>query len=310
MAFGSTGGDTSGVRRALAGLVLAVAVGLGGQTAWAGPAFERIRERGALVVGLRVDAPPFASRSETGFVGFTVELCDMIDDAILEALGTPGIAVERVTVTAGDRFDRLVAGEIDVLCGATTVTLARRKLVDFSLPFFATGIGAVLGPGLSEDLRPILIWNTLSAYTATELERLFAGVRVGVRTGTTSELWLNREGPLAGLATLEREELADHYDGLARVAAGSLDVYVADLAILNELIRRSPVEGLEVTRASYTYEPYALGLPRDDADLRLVVDTALARLYRTGEILTLYERWFGEAPPTIGFFYDMLSLPE
>jgi len=41
-------------------------------------------------------------------------------------------------------------------------------------------------------------------------------------------------------------------------------------------------------------------LPRNDADFRLAVNRALARLYRTGEIDEIYERWMGAlGPPSL-----------
>jgi len=64
----------------------------------------------------------------------------------------------------------------------------------------------------------------------------------------------------------------------------------------------------------FSYEPYGFMLRRNDADFRLAVNRVLASLYRSGEILEVFRRWFaamGARPsPLLLALYTLHSLPE
>ena len=62
-----------------------------------------------------------------------------------------------------------------------------------------------------------------------------------------------------------------------------------------------------------SFEPYGIVLPRGDADFRLAVNTALARLYGTGEITEIFGRWFrqfGDPGPVTKVMYLLGTIPE
>jgi ABC-type amino acid transport substrate-binding protein len=63
----------------------------------------------------------------------------------------------------------------------------------------------------------------------------------------------------------------------------------------------------------FSYEPYAITLPRGDADLRLAVNRELARLYRSGEISEILNHWFGaigEPSVLLAAMLYLNSIPE
>jgi ABC-type amino acid transport substrate-binding protein len=131
---------------------------------------DRIKETETLRIGFRTDAVPFSYRDDVGeAAGYSVELCRAVAGEIRRDLGLSRLALDYVPVTAEDRFEAVQQGRIDLLCGATTVTLSRRRMVDFSLFTFADGAGVLLradGPERFEDL---------------------AGQKVGVHAATTTE---------------------------------------------------------------------------------------------------------------------------
>ena len=55
--------------------------------------------------------------------------------------------------------------------------------------------------------------------------------------------------------------------------------------------------GFEVSKSYFSYETYALALPRDDGAFRLLVDRTLAQLYRSGKINAILEKTFGKGQP-------------
>lgn len=276
-------------------LLLAAVLTLVAAAAAAGT-LERIRDKGVLKIGYREDAPPFSFKNSIGEpAGYSVSLCRVVASRIKQQLKREKLSVEYVPVTAENRFQAVKDGKVDLLCGATTVTLARRELVDFSLPTFVDGASVLLredGPENFGDLD---------------------GEKVGVRAGTTTEEALrNTVEDLA--IKVETIAVKDHKDGVARLLKGEIAAYFADRAILYFLMQGSgEADKLFLSDQQFTYEPYALALQKGDAEFRLAVDRALSRIYRSGEIATVFTAAFGPgAEPTdeLSALYRISALPE
>ncbi len=257
---------------------------------------EDLKTDKVLTIGYRQDAAPYSYQTSIGEpAGYMVDLCRAVATLMKQDLGIDDLKVEYVAVGAEDRFTAIQNGKIDLLCGATTATLSRRALVDFSLPTFLDGASVLYradGPNNFEQL---------------------AGQKVGVRAGTTTEKALN--------ATLQRFAISaevvgveSHDDGLARLESGDISAYFADQGILVFLLARAKApETLFLSRRYFTHEPYALALPLGDGSFRLAVDSALSRLYRGGLVLDVFAKSFGPAAePTelLKALYMSNALPE
>jgi polar amino acid transport system substrate-binding protein len=299
---------TSLVIALLAFVVLPLAHAVSGTTS------DRIRETGKLTFGYRTDAQPFSYPDASGTpVGYSVALCQQIADQVKVELGLPKLAVEWVTVTVADRFSAVAQGKVDLMCGADSVTLARRKDVAFSIPIFQTGIGAVLRAGAPAPLLQLLaeaqpvphpIWRASPARTILE-KKTFSVV-----AGTTSEAWLaGRLNDFQLDANIV--PVATYDEGLQQVVDGKSDVFFGDRPILFVTAKRSSsAEDLIVLPRYFTHEPLALVLPRGDEDLRLVVDRTLSRLFRSKEFPDVYAKWFGKPDASVATFYEFVALPE
>jgi polar amino acid transport system substrate-binding protein len=257
---------------------------------------ERVSRDGAFNLGYRTDAPPFAFRSRDGLpAGYSVELCARVADAVAATIDrdlTGGF----VPVEAAQRFDRLANGDIDMLCGATTVTMTRRERFDFSLLTFITG-GTLLVQAGEAAARP--------GQDPT------AG-RIGVLVDTTSEKAL-RELMDSGEVPGEIAVVDSHTEGVRRLRAGEIDAYFGDHVLLLGLRFNDPEpDTLAVSDRLITLEPYALAMRRGDDRLRLLVDRTLAELYRSGEIFDILERWLpgGEPSPLLQSLFLLQSIPE
>ena len=182
-------------------------------------------------------------------------------------------------IPAENGYGAVRDGKIDILCEPTSMTMSRRALVDFSLPTFLDGASVVTRG------KPVKGIEDLN------------GRKVGVLKGTTTEETLR--------TTLEQMRVTadvvavnDHPEGLKMLAEGKLDAYFGDRGILNYLVRNSPfASSLSLSDQYFTFETYALALPRGDQAFRLLVDSTLANLYRTERIRQIYERSFGTFPP-------------
>lgn len=264
------------------------------QSAAAGT-LERVRETGTFKIGYRTDAPPFSYKSDIGEpAGYIVDICREVAASVKQELGLKDLKVEYVTVTADDRFDAVANGRIDLLCEATTVTLARRKLVDFSLMTFIDGASVMVRSDGPQSFKSL------------------AGHKIGVHTGTTTEDALRRT--LADLKVeAEMVPVADHEDGVKRLESGEFAAYFADRAILTYLMLGEGMpKTLRISKEYFTREPYALALARDDGEFRFLVDRTLARLYRSDAINAIFARSFGKAKPSeiLQAVYAINALPE
>jgi polar amino acid transport system substrate-binding protein/glutamate/aspartate transport system substrate-binding protein len=256
---------------------------------------DRVRDSGAFKLGYRTDAAPYSYTNALGeAAGYSVDLCRAVAVATKESLGLKEISIDYIPVTAENRFKAVQDGRIDILCGATTATLSRRELVDFSLGTFIDGASVMLmadGPGGFNEL---------------------GGKNVGVRGGTTTEEGLRKT--LEELSVGARVvPVKSHDEGLAKLQKGDLSAYFADRAILLFLMAgSSSPEKLRVGADYFSFEPYALAVKRGDDEFRLLVDRTLSRLYRTGAIVPIFRNSFGNAEPSdvLRSLYLINALPE
>ncbi len=274
-----------------------VAVGLAGPVAAASPTLDRIKATGKVTFGYRDNAPPFSARQRDGRVrGYSVELCEKIAAAIGGKLGLPRLTVEWLPVDSDTRISDVVAGKIDAECGTTTMTLARRELVDFSLPIFVDGGSA-------------LVHTKHKRATIAEL----ADTRIAVISGTTTEAALRRTLAVQGIKA-ELVPVKDGSEGIAAIRSGKVHAYASDRMLLAQLKDADPAGAeLEFLRNDFSYEPYALVLPRGDADFRLLVDRTLTALYKSGDIDPIFIRWlapYGSPGPLLNAMFYLNMLPE
>ena len=256
---------------------------------------ERIRDSGTMKLGYREDAAPFSFADPAGLpAGYTVEICNAVVSAVRAQLQRDDIRAQYVLVTAENRFAAVQAGDIDLLCGASSVTLERRKLVDFSLLTFVTGSSVLYrkdGPGNFLDL---------------------VGQKVGVRAGTTTEEGLKRALAEAGIEA-QVVAVESHEEGRRALEDGALAAYFADRAILVMLGREAQrPENLVLSDRFFSYEPYGLALQRGDSEFRLLIDSTLARLYRSQGIVKIYQAHFGNAAMSdlLRATFTLQALPE
>jgi ABC-type amino acid transport substrate-binding protein len=251
--------------------------------AWCHPAdagtLDRVRDTGTFRIGYRADAKPYSYRNEDGQpAGYIVDLCLEVAGAVRSEIGDK-VRVEYVLVTADQRFESVRDGKVDILCDPSSVTLPRREIVDFSLPTFLDGASV-----LYRTSKPVQRFEDL------------AGKRVGVLSNTTTERVLRESlGALGLKATIV--QVGDHGAGIDLLWDDKIDAYFADRAIIAATLKEGDRPGFQLSKQYFSYETYALALPRDDGAFRLLVDRTLARLYRTGRIDGILARTFGKTPP-------------
>lgn len=259
---------------------------------------EQINQTGKIRIGYRQSEPPMSFRDGEGnAIGYSIDLCAQIVTAVKEKVGRPDITVDYLPVNAQNRFTALQENKIDILCGATTKTLSRSELVDFTQLTFATGTSL-----MSLQDAPV---NTLDD---------LAGKKVAVVQGTTTEKVL--DAALKQTATDAEVVIVDSAaQGFNMLKEGQVAAYCSDQVVLIGLLLTSESpRRYGVSEQTFSYEPFALAIRRNDADFRLVADRVLAQLYRSGQILEIYGKWFGQfserIPSAIAAVYQINATPE
>ena len=75
--------------------------------------------------------------------------------------------------------------------------------------------------------------------------------------------------------------------------SGRVDAFASDKLLLYGAEFKNP-QAVHALSDDLSIEPYAIALPRGDWELRLAVNTALAELYRSGDIKKIFGVWFGQ----------------
>ena len=255
----------------------------------------QIKKSGTVRIGYRKTHPPMSFLDKDGKpAGYSIDLCGHIVTAVEKNLGGE-LKVEYVPMSAEERFEAIAGNRIDLLCGATTKTYSRSKVVDFTQLTFVTGASFMTLKG--KDIRGN-----------------FDGKKIGVLEGTTTVDAVKKLFKEAGInASLVL--LKSSAEGLSALEKGEIDAYSADQVVLIGLALSSDdPRQFSVLPNLFSYEPFALALRRNDADFRLVADRAISDLYKSKEILKIYDKWMGEFSPTRPTAFEALvtlsAIPE
>ncbi|MEM1351855.1 MAG: amino acid ABC transporter substrate-binding protein [Pseudomonadota bacterium] len=260
-------------------------------TALPAQTLERISETGEMVIGYREDAAPLSYLSNNQPQGYAPTLCFQLARQIGEQLALEELDVLFEPVDTENRFEKVASGEIDLLCGAATITLERREIVDFSDPVYVDGTTVAIKTGGPETLDAL------------------AGQKVGVRSGTTT---LDALTNTLAAQNIDAEivQFADHPSGLAALEGDAVVAYFADQSILmNMVLSKENADDFEVLPEIMTVEKHGLALARGDTEFRLAVDRGLAALHRDGVVREIFEQTVPGAQPGFGLEAMFLLAP-
>jgi ABC-type amino acid transport substrate-binding protein len=256
-----------------------------------------IKERNAIRIGYLKDAYPMSFIGASGEPeGYSLELCRRIAKEAGRVAGVTSVKIEYVPVSLEDRFDAVASGKVDIECGTSTITLTRMESVDFTNLSFVDGGGLLVRKG-----------SAINGVTALVDET------VAVIPGTTTEKAL-RSALDRSFVHAQVIPVKDHAEGVAAVATGKVSAYASDRVLLvGLLIKSQNPQALDIAREQFSYEPYGFAIRRGDSAFRLVANRTLARLYRSEDIIRIFEKWFapfGKPGDVLVLMYALNALPE
>ena len=258
---------------------------------------KKIADSKSIAVAYRTDALPFAFEGDGKQpAGYTVELCKRIVASLERQLKVQPLQVKWVPATSQNRLDLVRKGQADMECGSTTVTLSRMSEVDFSSYVFVDSTG-------------VLVRNATNVKSFPEL----AGKRIAVISNTTNEAALDAAvKKLKGGANVVKMKNRD--EAVKALESGSIDAFAGDKVLLHGLAAKVKDRTVySVLDEDLSFEPYAIALPRGDANFRLAVNRALSEIFRSDDIVDIFRQAFGasaQPTPTLLIIYGLGAYPN
>ena len=259
-------------------------------TAFSAPAaaqegtLKKVKDSGSITIGHRDASVPFSYYDDKQKpVGYSIDLCLKIVDAVKAELKMPKIDVKYQLVTSANRIPLMGNGTIDLECGSTTNNLERQKLVWFTITHFVTANRFVSKKAAKvktlADLKGKTVVSTAGTTNIKQATELNAAQNLGMNI-------LSANG---------------HSEAFQMVETGRAVAFVMDDILLYSLVAqaRSPKDYV-ISADALSIEPYGIMLRKDDAAFKKVVDAAMTNVLKSGQIKAIYDRWFLKPVPPKG----------
>lgn len=249
----------------------------------------RIRDAREIVLAHRDASIPFSYLDDRKQpIGYSMDLCMKLVDAVRRELKLPTLAVRHLAVTSATRIPAIAEGRASLECGSTTNNAERRRRVDYTIAHFISAARFAV--------------RTRSGIQS--LEDLTGKTVVSTR-GTTNIKTLQAvsEERLLKMKIIEAD---DHAAAFALVAAGKADAFAMDDVLLYGLrANAAQPQDFSVIGKPMTIEPYAVMLPKGQPAFKKVIDDEMRRLIFTGELQQLYQKWFMSPIPPRGINLEL-----
>ncbi len=271
-------------------LVLVAAFALAGAAAAQEGTLKKVKDSGAITIGHRDASVPFSYYDDKQQpVGYAMDLCHKIVDAVKASLKMPLLKTNYQLVTSANRIPLMANGTIDLECGSTTNNIERQQQVWFTITHFVTANRWVYKKsanlGRLADLKGKTIVSTAGTTNIKGMTEINAAKNLGMTIMSAN----------------------GHSESFQMVETGRAVAFAMDDILLASLVAsaRNPHD-YEISAEATSVEPYGIMLRKDDKAFKAVVDKAMTDLYKSGQINAIYAKWFEKPIPPKGI---NLNLP-
>src|SRR5256712_8379604 len=237
---------------------------------------KKITETAAITLAHRESSVPFSYYDDKQqVVGYAMDLCYRIVDAVKADLKLPKLDTKLNPVTSATRIPLMANGTIDLECGSTTNNLERQKQVSFTITHFVTA-------------NRFVSKKSANLKTVDDLK----GKTIVSTSGTTNIKQITEIGAQKGL-NLNILAAKDHAEAFLMVETNRAVAFVMDDILLYSLVAgaKSPQDYV-ISSDALSVEPYGIMLRREDPAFKKVVDQAMIATYKSGAINAIYDKWF------------------
>jgi ABC-type amino acid transport substrate-binding protein len=240
---------------------------------------EKITESGSITIGYRSYSMPLSYLDKDKRpIGYSIDVCMKVVDALKRNLNLPKLAVKFFEVTPETRISSLIDGTIDLECGSSSITAERLKQVSFSTPTFISTIRMMVRDGRGVSSISNLRGRTVVTTRGATSEKLFNDLNQVQSLGANLVLGQN------------------NVDSFAMLESGKADVFILDDVLVFGLraLSKEPARYF-ILRDLLSHEAIAIMLRKDDLAFKKIIDTEVSRLISQGEMMSFYRKWF-ESP--------------
>lgn len=241
----------------------------------------KIKAAGEIRMGIRESSSPFSFLDATQQpVGYHIDICNRVVDAVKKQLALPSLKVKHEPVTSQNRIPLTVNGTVDIECGSTTNNEARQKQVAFAPTTFVTNVRMAVKKASGI--------NSLSQLN---------GKPVATTTGTTSVQLMRSHEKGKGIDFKEVYG-KDHADSFLMLETDRAVAFVMDDILLAGLMANSKTPNdYAIVGETLSVEPIAIMYRKDDAAFKKLVDDTIVGLMKSGEVEKLYKKWYQSPIP-------------
>ncbi len=245
---------------------------------------KKIKDSGSITVGHRDASVPFSYYDDKQQpIGYAMDLCMKIVDAVKADLKMPKLDVKYQLVTSANRIPLMANGTIDLECGSTTNNIPRQEQVWFTITHFVTANRWIAKKSSNikslADLKGKTIVSTAGTTNIKQITEINAAQNLGMNI-------ISANG---------------HPEAFQMVETGRAVAFVMDDILLASLAAsaRSPGD-YEISAAGLSVEPYGIMVRKDDKAFKAVADKAMTDVYKSGQINAIYSKWFEKPVPPKG----------
>lgn len=241
----------------------------------------KIKSTGAITFGYRESSFGFSYLDgNLKPVGYSIDICKRIVDAVKTELKMPTIEIKYQAVTSANRIPLVQNGTVDLECGSTTNLVERQKQVAFSPDIFRYNVR-------------MLVKKDSGIKSIADLQ----GKAVATTTGTTS-FRLLRQADKASNLEITNVPGKDHTDSFLLVQGGKAQAFVLDdILLAGQIANARDPQNYEIVGESLRTENQALMLRNDDPAFKQLVDDTVGGMMKSGEMEKLYNKWFTSPIP-------------
>jgi glutamate/aspartate transport system substrate-binding protein len=265
-------------------LALAAALAVVGTAGAQEGTLKKIKDSGTITIGHRDASIPFSYYDDKQQpVGYSMDICSRVVDALKAELKMPKLEVKYQLVTSANRIPLMANGTIDLECGSTTNNLERQKQVWFAVTTFVTANRLVAKKSSNirqlDDMKGKTIVSTAGTTNIKQITELNAARNLGMNVVSAN----------------------GHSEAFLMVETGRAVAFAMDDILLAGLVASSKSPGdYAIAPEALSVEPYGMMVRKDDAAFKKSVDAAITALFKSGEINKIYARWFTSPIPPKG----------
>lgn len=250
---------------------------------------RQIKDSGVIKIGVEEGSMPFSYQDYRGvYIGYSVDLCKKIVEDLKKSINSNSLSIRFIPVSSANRIPLIANHTLDMVCGAATNNLDREKFVSFSSTIYIAA-----GRVLVRKSSKITSFSDLQNKT------------LGLITGGSINSYVNQSNNNQNL-NIKIVYSKDGDELFSMLNNGSIDAIATDDVMLAALVANSNnPDQYVILNQTLSVEPYGIMMPLDDLNFKKLVNGILMRIYQSGQIGVIYDKWFLSPIPTRGINLNM-----